>query len=194
MRLERALSEISEIHAQVLRSFVFRGYRAAPMALTGLLALAAALAEPALYAEPTPAAHARYWVGICLVAVGLVGGDLCFQLSTGRSGPVRRCLPVLLQFAPVLLAGALLHLLLIDRTPELLPGLWSMVYGLGLFCLRPHLPRSTGWVGLGFVLGGAALLAAAGPEPSPWGLGLLFGIGQTAFALSLHLGIERRPR
>ncbi|MEZ5989403.1 MAG: hypothetical protein R3F30_09825 [Planctomycetota bacterium] len=192
MQLERALSEISEIHAQVLRSFVFRGYRALPMALTGLLALAAAALEPTLVGEAGAAAHASYWVGTCLIAVGLVGGDLCFLLATGRTGPLRRTLPVLLQFAPVLLAGALLHLCLIGRAPELLPGLWGMVYGLGLFCLRPHLPRATGWVGLGFLAGGAALIAAAGPTPSPWGMGLLFGLGQAAFAVTLHVGIERR--
>ena len=42
MELQKAISQISEIHAQVLRSEVFRGYRAVPMAITGGLAIAVA--------------------------------------------------------------------------------------------------------------------------------------------------------
>ena len=38
MQLEKALSQISEIHAQVLKTEVFRGYRAATMLVTAAVA------------------------------------------------------------------------------------------------------------------------------------------------------------
>lgn len=49
MRIEQALEQISAIHAQVLRSEVYRGYRARSAALTSLLVLAAAVL-PGLWA------------------------------------------------------------------------------------------------------------------------------------------------
>ena len=45
MRLDRALDDLAEIHAQVLRSEVYRGYRARTCLLTGGLVLAAAAAD-----------------------------------------------------------------------------------------------------------------------------------------------------
>jgi hypothetical protein len=48
MELQRAITQISEIHAQVLRNELFRGYRAVPVAITSGLALVAAAAHGAL--------------------------------------------------------------------------------------------------------------------------------------------------
>ena len=52
--LSRALDQISEIRRQMVRSQVFRGYRPHTAALTGVLAIVAASAQPA----PIAAANA----------------------------------------------------------------------------------------------------------------------------------------
>ena len=45
MELHEALTQIAEIRQQMAKSDVFRGYRSAPVAFSGLVALAAAVAS-----------------------------------------------------------------------------------------------------------------------------------------------------
>ena len=46
MEVNRALDRISEIHDHLAKSEVFRGYRSIPVALSGVVALLAASAQP----------------------------------------------------------------------------------------------------------------------------------------------------
>lgn len=46
MRLDRALEQISEIHEQMAKGQMYRGYRAIPSAAAGGLALIAAWVQP----------------------------------------------------------------------------------------------------------------------------------------------------
>ena len=39
----------------------------------------------------------------------------------------------------------------------LLPGLWSVVFGLAIFSARPYLPLASGWVALWYLGVGAVL-------------------------------------
>ena len=52
MELREALAQIAEIRGQMARTEMFRGYRAAPVAITGLLAFAAAGAQFAFVPDP----------------------------------------------------------------------------------------------------------------------------------------------
>lgn len=75
----------------------------------------------------------------------------------------------------------------------LLPGIWSMVYALGLCnCLR-HLPRWS-FVAAGyFLLAGAAafFVSASGATSIGWQMVLLFGVGQSLLAIALYWSLER---
>jgi hypothetical protein len=76
----------------------------------------------------------------------------------------------------------------------LLPGLWAVLFGLGVFASRPYLPRATGWVALFYLAAGGLLLWAAdrpGVALNGWGVGGVFGVGQLATALVLHRNVER---
>ena len=54
------------------------------------------------------------------------------------------------------------------------------------------MPKAIGFVALFYLLSGTWLLVLSdGAVPSPWGMGLTFGIGQAATALVLYLNIER---
>ena len=46
MELREALMQIAEIRRQMAKSDVFRGYRSAPVAVSGAMALAGAIAQP----------------------------------------------------------------------------------------------------------------------------------------------------
>ena len=69
MELHDALSQISEIRRQMARTEVFRGYRAVPVAFSGVLAWAAALVQAAWIPEPTRdvRSYLMLWIGAAAV-------------------------------------------------------------------------------------------------------------------------------
>jgi hypothetical protein len=100
------------------------------------------------------------------------------------------------QFAPCLLAGVLVTLAIARFAPdhaELLPGLWQVLFSLGVFASCRLLPRAVFAVGIWYLLCGAAVLALARGESalSPWAMGVPFGVGQLVTAAILYWNLER---
>jgi hypothetical protein len=196
MELQRALSQISEIHAQVLRSEVFRGYRAVPMAITAALAVLAAGVQATWLRPLDVGAFAAWWLGVCGLCAVVCGVDLCLRLRV-EDGVRGRLAPVLAQFLPSLIAGAAVTAVLLSSEPAAagrLPGWWALLFGLGVCSSRPYLHRAVGWVGAFYVAAGVLLLALSAPDgvPSPWTMGATFGAGQAALAAVLYWHVERR--
>ena len=75
MDLHEALTQIAEIRLQMARTEVFRGYRALPVAISGVLALLAAGVQAAWIAEPTRelAAYLALWIGAAVVSAVAAG-------------------------------------------------------------------------------------------------------------------------
>ncbi len=199
VELDEALEQISEIRGHLATAETFRGYRAASVAGTGLLALLTALAQPSVVADP--AANPWRYVGMWVAAAVLSAMGAGAQILHGYlkcGSPHRRATTriVVGHLVPVVAAGALLTATLMARDPApaaLLPGLWAILVGLGVFASRRHLPRTIGWVGLYYLLCGAAILGfLPGPEAmAPWVMGSTFGIGQLASAVVLYWNLER---
>jgi hypothetical protein len=100
------------------------------------------------------------------------------------------------QFFPCLVAGALLTLVLARSAPQcvwMLPGLWQVLYGLGIFASCRLLPRPIFGVAAFYLLAGLSTLAMAQDDRalSPWAMGLPFGIGQLLAAAVLYRTLER---
>ncbi len=200
MELQRALSQISEIHAQVLKQELFEGLRAVTMATTGLIAVLAASLQTSLWIPSSPADYAWYWIIVAVICCSVCALDL-YLGSRHREGDYlrRRTIPVLVQFVPAVVVGALLTWGILNLEPStqlLLPGLWSFIYCLGLFSSRPYLPRAVGWVGAFYLAAGILLLMSSDQQQglSPWAMGITFGLGQLGFALVLHVNLERGER
>lgn len=197
MELQKALSQLADIHAQVLRSEVFRGYRAVTVLSTGAIAIAAAAAQVTFLPPADLIGFVLYWVLVACVCAGVSAADMILNTRQLVDHNVRRrSLMVVSQSLPPLGVGALVtgFLVYLGRDlAALLPGLWTLLYSLSLFAARPYLPRAIGWVGAFYLAAGAWMLwhAETGVVPSPWGMGLAFGIGQTALALVFYLNIER---
>ena len=107
----------------------------------------------------------------------------------------RRTRRVMAQFTPCVLVGAAITAA-VAHVPEFtafLPGVWGMVFGLGLVATRPYLPPGVGLVGLGYVITGTALVLRTMPidEPSGWAVGGPFGVGHLLTAVVL---CATRPR
>lgn len=199
MELQEALSHISEIRVQMARAGMFRGYRAATVAATGGLGLAAAGLQMILVPNPEMqiAAYLTVWVGTALLCVTVIGVHM-FLRSRSMSLALSREMTwiAIEQLLPALIAGCLLTGVLALTVREavwMLPGLWQMLFSLGIFASCRFLPRATFGVGV-FYLGTAllCLLYARGEAAlAPWAMGLPFGVGQLLSAAVLYFGLER---
>ena len=196
-RLAEALQNISEIHAHLARGEVYRGVSARPVLLSGLLGLLAAGLQAQLIPSVDAQAFVLYWLASAAVcaAVGASGAFVSyFQAEDALIK--RRTRIVAGQFLPSLAAGGAVTLALlptINQCVGLLPGLWAVLYGLGLFSTRPYLPHATGWVALYFLAAGSVLMGLLPPAtiPSPWIIALVFAGGQLGLAWVLHRNAER---
>ena len=197
MEFARALAEIAEIHQQIAKGEIYRGYRSLPIAASGLIGLAAAwLQTPGLGARD-PVAFVLYWTSVALLA-GFVGvSEIVYNyLVRDRPSERRRTRQVVGQFVPSVLAGAIVTVCFLHLSAalvSLLPGLWAICFGIGTFASRPYLPRGSLIVAVFYYAAGVVLLwSARGPEPlTPWWVGGTFGVGQLLAAAVLYLSLER---
>jgi hypothetical protein len=97
------------------------------------------------------------------------------------------------QFIPAITVGFLLTVVLISVAPQecwLLPGLWELIFSLGVFASCRFLPRQMFAVGVWYLAAGLFCLAAASTTRvlSPWMMGIPFGVGQLLVAAVLQFG------
>lgn len=197
--LHEALEQISAIRGHLVTAETFRGYRAVPAAATGVVVLLAALAQPTLAGDPVvqPVWYVMLWVVAAVLCAAGVGAQMLHGYLNCASAHRRATTRIVVgQLLPSLPAGALLTWILTWRQPDLvalLPGLWAMLISLGVFASRRHLPRTIGWVGLYYLVCGAAILHyLPGREAlAPWVMGATFGVGQLAAAMVLYWNLER---
>jgi len=90
------------------------------------------------------------------------------------------------QFLPAAGAGVLLTVVLVRNVPDalwMLPGIWQVIYSLGVFSSCRFLPRPVLAVGVWYLLTGLISIGLAdGRALSPWVMGLSFGAGQMLVA------------
>src|SRR5262245_23894710 len=199
MELREALTQIAEIRQQVARTELFRGYRALPVAVSGLLAFAAAGLQAWWIPEPAQqtSAYLALWSGAAVVSMLVTGAAMAWRLRYSISALEREKIGVAVsQFLPCVAAGALLMIVLVRTAPDalwMLPGLWAILFGLGIFASWRFLPHAVVWVGVYYLAAGALCLAWAQGEAafSPWAMGLPFGVGQLLSAAVLYWTLER---
>jgi hypothetical protein len=199
--LHEALSEIRLIKHQVALATQFRGYGPRSVAFSGLLALAVACAESA--APPGPShdlvGNLVIWVSTAAISLALSAID---TIRRSRRVHVEMA-PAMLQaaveqFVPSLVVGALLAAVFAGFFPDegwLLPGLWEIVFSLGIFASCRFLPRPMFMVGIWYLGAGLGSLMICGEARSflPWAMGLPFGAGQLMVAKVLQVGLEKYP-
>ena len=100
------------------------------------------------------------------------------------------------QFLPAIVAGLLLTVVLVRCATQsvwMLPGLWQVIFSLGVFSSCQFLPRPMFAVGVWYLAAGLSCLALGGGTwtLSPWTMGVPFGIGQVLVAAVLQFGYRR---
>lgn len=199
MRLDDAMSQISEIRNQVAKTETFRGYRALTVAGSGVIGVAFACIQANQVPVPRnhPLDFVAVWVAAAVLSVVLVGVELVYDCTVAASPRRRRqTLVAVQQFVPCLVAGALLTGLLARHSLEnvwMLPGLWAMLFSLGVFASCRLLPPLMAIAGVYYLLAGCLCLAWASQEKTtpPWMMGGTFGGGQLLTAALLYWSLER---
>jgi hypothetical protein len=199
MELDNALAQIADIHRQMARTRLFRGYRAATTLLSAMMAILAATWQAWWIATPAahPYAFANLWSAVAVVCLFIVGIEMAWRYRRSASSLQRELtLLAIEQFLPCVVVGGLVTLVLCDFAHAalwMLPGLWSIFFGLGIMASRRLLPGALVFVGAFYLLCGLFNLANAhnGGAFSPWAMGIPFGVGQTAAAFILHWSLER---
>jgi hypothetical protein len=199
MELHEALGQISEIRAQMARSQTFGGFRSLTVASSGMLGILAAIYQANRIPQPMGqiVEYVALWSAVAALSLFVVGLELAWSYSAGMSTLRRRLTThAIRQFVPCLIAGAVLTAAILSRAPEtawMLPGLWALLFGLGVFASAKLLPRPIVWLGVYYLLAGAACLAFGKGETelSPWMMAGTFGFGQLFAALILYCTLER---
>ena len=196
--IRKALDQISEIHGHLAKTDVYRGYRAVPVVLSGVLALVAAGLQGPLGGVRSAHAYLLYWTCIAVAGAATAGSGVVYSYLLEESRIARRRTRTTVgQLLPCIVAGTVVTVLVGGGAPErvaVVPGLWAILFSLGIFASRPYLPRAIGWVALYYLTAGAVLLMMAGDSgvPSPWEPGLTFGLGQFLSAIVLCWDLERK--
>ncbi len=194
MKLDEALEHLDAISAAAHRTNTFDGLRSFPTGLTSLIALAAALVQNRLTSHsPHPVAiFLTLWIGVAGLALTIVLADMTLRYYRDRTARNRRLtLGVLSRLSPAICVGAGLTAIIYFTAGEsawMLPGLWSVLLGLGIYAASTLLPQSLQLVGLWYVACGlAVLMLGQGPsELHPMTMAVPFGVGQCLAAFLMH--------
>jgi hypothetical protein len=202
MELSDALAQISEIRQHICRTEVFRGCRWLTVGFSGVLGFVAATIQTCYIAQPQQqlTQYLMLWVGAAALSVAVVGAEIFFRTRAAPSIVARQTTRLAVeQFMPCLVAGGALTAIIIRRASDaawMLPGLWAVIFSLGLFATHRLLPRAVFWVGMFYLACGAMALAGGreGIALSPWTMGLTFGIGQLLLAAIFYFSQEQNGR
>ncbi len=200
MELEKAVHQLAEIHTQMSKTEFYRGFKAVPVALTGVSSFIAAGLQPLWITSQQPMSFINYWGTLALFNVIFMSAILTYEyLFRENSLERRKTKAVLMQFFPALAAGALLTFVATEIKGEFLwymPALWTLVFALGVFACRPYYPSRIFWIGSYYLIASAVLfkLGFHQTSTSPWGMGLTFGFGQILVASMLYWDLERHGR
>ena len=200
MELREALQQISDIRQQMARSEVFRGYRSLTVGASGVLGLLAAAVQARWVENPANELE-RYlslWVGVAALSAIVACVELVMRVLKSESVLARDMTRLAVeQFLPCVVVGALLTICIYQSAPMvawMLPGLWSLIFGLGVFASARLLPSLVSWVGLYYVVCGCVCLYWGQGDDflAPWQMALCFGGGQLLCAATLYWTLERK--
>lgn len=187
--LNKALGDIGSIRRQVAASTEFRGYGPATLAGTSLLAVGAAGAQALWLPDPMNhiPAYLSIWIWTAILSAALIGTEMYARTRRIHSGMADEMLRMAVeQFLPSVAAGTLVTIVLVRFVPGslwMLPGLWQVVFSLGVFSSCRFLPRSMVAAGVWYLLAGLTSIALGDSRAlSPWAMGIPYGAGQMLVA------------
>jgi hypothetical protein len=184
---------VERIREQLARSEAIRAWRAASVMFTASVALAGGIIQ-SRWDLSDPDSFLVLWITLAGVCMAVVSVEMIFRCRLASGSQLLRDATIVAarQFVPSVIAGGLITWTFYRHAPEsihLLPGLWSIVFGLGVFASRPGLPRAINVAGAYYLLAGVFVIASTSGsrEFEAWPMPLCFGVGQLLTASILYL-------
>jgi hypothetical protein len=197
MQLREALSQIADIRQQMADAQRFRGFRSLTTAFTGILAIVAASVQGRFVHDTMHHmdVYLTIWLACALSSIAIVGIELAIRCWRNDE-PLQRELSfhAIEQMTPSLIAGALITYVLTQFGGDIawiLPGVWAILFGLGVFASRRLLPKATFIIGGFYMLAGLVMLSMRRDALSAWPMGITFGVGQISGGIMLYWNLER---
>ncbi len=195
--LNRALGDIRSIRRQMAHTTEFRGYGPVTLTATAALALFGALAQALLVPDPAahPAAYIAVWVATASAAAVLMAWQTVARTRRMHSGLADEMLRMAIQqFVPAVVAGALLTIVIERAVPAaiwMLPGLWQIIFSLGIFSSCRFLPKPMVSAAVWFLVTGLACLSLGNSRAlSPFAMGGAYLVGQMLVAGVMYFMAE----
>src|SRR5215469_2584367 len=190
--LYKALGDISSIRKQMANATEFRGYGPATLATTGIFAILAGSLQRILVPDPANhiSAYLTIWISTAVLCAALTGVQMYTRTRRLHSALSNEMLRMAVeQFLPSVGAGLLLTIVLMRYVPSaswMLPGLWQIIFSLGIFSSCRFLPKPMIAAGAWYLLAGLSCIAIGGSRAlSPLGMAIPFGTGQFLVAAIL---------
>ncbi len=196
--LNQALADIRSIRRQVAETTEFRGYGPLTLSATAVMALMAGMAQSRWLANP--AVHREQYVALWL-GTGFVCGTLIItqmlaranRLHSGMADEMVRM--AIVHSLPAGVTGIILPFILLHVTPAvfwMLPGLWQIIFSLGVFACCRCLPRLMLFAGAWFLLAGLLCLALGDTRAlAPIAMSGAYAIGMTLVAAIHFLAAKK---
>jgi hypothetical protein len=190
--LNEALGDIKSIRQQVARTTEFRGYGPATLAATAVFAIVAAAAQAVLVRDPLHhvGSYLGIWVSTAVLSVALTGAQM--YTRSRRIHSVMSDEMILMaveQFLPSVSAGVLTTIVLLRYVPAalwMLPGIWQLVFSLGVFSSCRFLPRPMLAAGFWYLITALVCISLGDSRAlSPWAMGIPYALGQSLVAAVL---------
>ena len=213
MNIHRALSDIAEIRAQLDRTETYRGFRSSAVGFSVVVLAIGAWAQSRWVTDWASQAdvYLMIWLAVAVLSAATAGVEMLIRSRVSGNRLVGKMhWSLASHIAPSFLVGFVVTLLIGAHAIEVvaeaggqqaksslvwaLPGLWSMIYSLGLFNCRRDLPAQALGVAIYFLLAGVILLGCnwLTRDLGGWQMLASFGVGQAFLGAVLFWNLERR--
>lgn len=192
--LDKALADIITIRSHIAASTTFRGLGAGALAATGAVALVVTIVQAMILEDPTvhPWRFFGVWIGAAIVCACIVGLEILTRSRRHHSHLADAVVyNAIEQFLPSAVAGTFFGVFVALFAPGaewMLPGVWQVLTGLGIFASARSLPQGGKLVGGWYFIAGFVALAIASGDHglSPWTMGVPYAVGQMLAAAIFH--------
>ena len=210
MQLRQALTDIAEIRTRMDRTENYRGFRSIAIGVSGLFVLMGSIVQSSLPGEGwvrttfgAKDGYLRIWLVVALASFLVTALEMVVRgFLSNRTNVWRMHRRLVLLLSPSLLTGAILTAVVcVNKDVSdvavnqywLLPGMWAVLYGLGLVSCCLHLHRSTFWAASYFLIAGTIYfyLNWTTRELAAWHMVSIFGVGQLLLGGLLYWNVER---
>jgi len=195
--LAKALGDIGRIRRQVAAATEFRGYGPATLLSTGVLAGIAAALQATWVSDPINhlPQYLSVWIATAVACACLTGTQMFTRSRRMHSSLSNEMIRMAVeQFLPSAVAGALVTVVVVRSAPAsawMLPGIWQVIFSLGILASCRFLPRWMVAPGAWYMLTGLTCLALGDSRAlSPWAMGMPFVAGQAMIAAVLFFGAQ----